>query len=69
MSDDRLELLRELEQADEAVAAELTEVDELYAAVEELRGRALELAELHGCAPGATGSRSGGRPRGRARGR
>lgn len=46
MSDDRLDLLRELEQADEAVAAELTEVDELYAAVEELRGRALELAEL-----------------------
>ena len=46
MSDDRLDLLRELERADEAVAAELTEVDELYAAVEELRGRALELAEL-----------------------
>ena len=44
MPDDRLELLRELERADEAVAAELTEVDELYAAVEELRGRALELA-------------------------
>jgi DNA repair exonuclease SbcCD ATPase subunit len=45
MSDDRLELLRELERADEAVAAELTEVDELYAAVEELRGRALELED------------------------
>ena len=46
MPDDRLDLLRELERADEAVAAELTEVDELYAAVEELRGRALELGEL-----------------------
>ncbi|MET1009751.1 MAG: hypothetical protein ABWY96_06870 [Gaiellaceae bacterium] len=45
MPDDRLELLRELERADEAVAAELTEVDELYAAVEELRGRALGLAD------------------------
>ena len=43
---DRLELLRELERADEAVAAELTEVDELYAAVEDLRGRATELGEL-----------------------
>ena len=43
--DDRLELLHRLERADEAVAAELTEVDELYAAVEELRGRALELAD------------------------
>ena len=46
MTDDRLELLRELERADEAVAAELAEVDEQYAAVEELRRRALELAEL-----------------------
>ena len=46
MPDDRLELLRELERADEAVAAELAEVDELYAAVEELRGGALELTEL-----------------------
>ena len=46
MSDDRLDLLRELERADEAVAAELTEVDELYAAVEELRGGAAELGEL-----------------------
>jgi hypothetical protein len=52
MPDDRLELLRELERADEAVAAELTEVEELYAAVEELRGRALELAELSVALPG-----------------
>ena len=43
--DYRLELLRELERADEAVAAELAEVDELYAAVEELHGHAFELAD------------------------
>jgi hypothetical protein len=43
MADDRLALLRELERADEAAAAELAEVDELYVEVEELRGRALEL--------------------------
>lgn len=46
MPEERLALLRELERADEAVAAELAEVDELYAEVEELRGRALELGEL-----------------------
>jgi hypothetical protein len=43
---DPLELLRQLERADEALAAKLAEVDELYAAVEELRGRALEVREL-----------------------
>ena len=37
MADDRLALLRELERADEAIAAELTELDGLHAAVEELR--------------------------------
>jgi hypothetical protein len=46
MPDERLALLRELERADEAVAAELAELDELYAAVEELRRRALELGDL-----------------------
>ena len=51
MPDDRLELLRELERADETVAAELAEVDELYAAVEELRGRALELEDLFASLP------------------
>ena len=43
MGDRRLELLRELEQADEAVAAELTELDELYSQVEVLHAGALEL--------------------------
>jgi colicin import membrane protein len=46
MAADRLALLRELEQADEAIAAELEGVDELYRAVEELRERALELQEF-----------------------
>jgi hypothetical protein len=43
MADRRLALVRELEQADEASAAELTELDELYAACEAVRTRALEL--------------------------
>ena len=43
MPDRRLAFIRELEQADEAVAAVLTELDELYAACEAVRERALEL--------------------------
>jgi hypothetical protein len=43
MADRRLAFIRELEQADEAVAAVLTELDELYAAGETVRERALEL--------------------------
>jgi len=43
MPDRRLAFIRELEQADEAVAAVLTELDELYAACEGVRERALEL--------------------------
>lgn len=43
MSDRRLAFIRELEHADEAVAAVLTELAELYAACEAVRGRALEL--------------------------
>jgi chromosome segregation ATPase len=43
MSDRRLAFIRELEQADEAVAVVLTELDDLYAACEAVRGRALEL--------------------------
>lgn len=43
MPDRRLAFIRELEQADEAVAAVLAELDELYAACEALRGRALEV--------------------------
>jgi hypothetical protein len=46
MGDERLALLRELERADEAVGTELTELDELYASVAEIRGRAVELQEL-----------------------
>ena len=41
--DARLALVRELERADEEVAALLTELDELYADVEAVRDRALEL--------------------------
>jgi hypothetical protein len=41
--DARLALVRELERADEEVAALLTELDELFARVETLRRRALEL--------------------------
>ena len=43
MPDRRLAFIRELEQADEAAAAVLTELDELYGACEAVRGRALEL--------------------------
>ena len=51
--DERLALLRDLERADEAVAAELAELDELYTEVEELRGRALELQEFFAGLPAA----------------
>ena len=43
MSDRRLAILEDLERAEEEVAAEMAEIDELYAACEELRGAALEL--------------------------
>lgn len=43
MADRRLAFLHELEQADEAVAAVLTELDELYAECERVRIRALDL--------------------------
>ena len=43
MPDRRLAFIRELERADEAAAAVLTELDELYAACEAVRERALEL--------------------------
>jgi hypothetical protein len=43
MGDRRLDFLRELERADEEVAATLAELDELYAASEMVRTRALEL--------------------------
>jgi hypothetical protein len=43
MDDERLALLHELERADEAIAAELVEVDELLRGGEDLRQQALEL--------------------------
>jgi hypothetical protein len=46
MPDQRLALLRELERTDGAAGAELAELDELYASVAEIRGRAAELQEL-----------------------
>lgn len=46
MADGRVELLHELERADEAAAAELAEMDQLFADVLELRTRALELREF-----------------------
>jgi hypothetical protein len=52
MAGDRLALLRELERVDDAVAAELVETDELYAAVEELRRRALEVEGFFARLPG-----------------
>ena len=51
MEDRRAALLRELERADEAIAAELAEVDELYVACETARGRALELEAFLGRLP------------------
>jgi hypothetical protein len=44
--DERVAILGELERADEAVGVELAELDELYGAVEDVRGRAVELQEL-----------------------
>lgn len=43
MTDARLDLVRELERADEEVASVLAELDELYAAVETVRERTLAL--------------------------
>jgi hypothetical protein len=44
--DERLALLAELERTDEAIGAELAELDELAAAVTGVRGQAVELQEL-----------------------
>lgn len=53
MSEDaRLALVRELEVADEAVAAVLAELDELFAASERVRERALALEEFLARLPG-----------------
>jgi hypothetical protein len=51
MTDRRLEILEDLERDEEAVAAELAEIDELYAACENLRGAALELVAFLGRLP------------------
>jgi hypothetical protein len=53
MGDRRLELLRELERADAAVAAELTELDELDYQVDELHAGALELEAFFADLPDA----------------
>jgi chromosome segregation ATPase len=45
-ADDRLALLTELERTDEAIGAELAELDELSAAVDGIHRRAVELGEL-----------------------
>lgn len=59
MPDERLALLRDLERADEASAAELAELDELYTEVEELRGRAHELQEFLAGLPDARDAAAG----------
>ena len=51
MDDRRLAFLRELERADEEVAATLSELDELYAETEAVRKRALELEAFFGRLP------------------
>ena len=51
MADRRLAILEDLERTEEEVAAELVEVDELYAACEELRGAALDLVAFLGGFP------------------
>jgi len=46
MADRRLAILEDLERAEEEVAAETAEIEELYAGSEELRGAALELVSF-----------------------
>jgi hypothetical protein len=53
VTDARLDLIRELERADEEVAAVLAELDELYASTEAVRGRALDLEAFFARLPGA----------------
>jgi hypothetical protein len=53
VTDARLALIRELERADEEVAALLAELDELYAATEEVRTRALVLEAFEARLPAA----------------
>jgi hypothetical protein len=50
--DERVRLLGELERADEAIGVELAELDELHAAVEDVRRRAAGLLELLERLPG-----------------
>jgi chromosome segregation ATPase len=51
MADRRLEILEDLERGEEEVAAEMAEIDELYAASEELREGALDLVAFLGALP------------------
>jgi small-conductance mechanosensitive channel len=53
VTDARLALIRELERADEEVGVMLAELDELYAATEEVRKRALELEAFAARLPAA----------------
>ena len=53
MTDARLDLIRELERADEEVAAVLAELDELYASTEAVRERALDLEAFFARLPSA----------------
>ena len=53
MTDARLDLVRELERADEEVAAVLAELDELYASTEAVRERALDLEAFFARLPSA----------------
>ena len=58
MPDERLALLRELELADEAAAAELAELDELSRGVENLSAEALELTSFFASLPEARAAAS-----------
>jgi hypothetical protein len=53
VTDARLDLVRELERADEEVAAVLAELDELYASTEAVRERALDLEAFFARLPSA----------------
>ena len=52
MPDRRLEILEDLERSEEEVAAELAEIDELYASGEQVRLAAHDLVDLLGRLPG-----------------
>lgn len=59
MTDARLALVRELERADEALAAELAMLDDLYAATEAVGARALAVEEFAARLPDERAARAG----------